>query len=487
MTGKRVGIIDYEPSDVPMSMEIRTERIVPQSSSDATRTYRFEITNVGYLDGNSMLTFKANNATAGPDNLRANCWNGGLGAIKRVTFNIGDFVVCDFQELNRLATLLSMNVPPSTRNNFMGHFIGNNMHVKVGTGASQANNGANAGGTGSIHLGTNSGINQGDMSAGAYTGSTSNNRPILASASANDKFGIPLSYIIPALAGGRKMPLFLFKDYRLNIEVEFHGAKAWVNNLDVAGRAANLACASDGDVTYSDIELLIDYILPPASVMNQDEAQSAAQGGYRFEFPNYVLVKKNLPVVANPRELQDVEHRLGLNGREVHHIYQFKDFGHGANPENHVLLAQSIDGVNDEEYNIEVNGVKLYPDFKFNNADQYNQVSSCLSKPLFISKAQYASDDNALYAELASIESGLQGNIKPLCVDLTNGNSGVVGAGTIINNHPISFQYRRRPCSAVAGIATDNKRQMNVSYYAALSRFVNVQSTPKGSNVIVSY
>lgn len=481
-------LIDYEPSDVPMSMEIRTERIVPQSSSVATRTYKFEITNVGYLDGNSMLTFKANNGTAGPDNLRANCWNGGLGAVKSCRFSIGDFMVCDFQELNKLATLLSMNVPPSTRNNFMGHFIGNNFHVKVGTGASTANNGpSTTAGTGSVHLDFISGINQGDISAAnTYANAASTSRPILAAAADNDKFGIPLSYIIPALSGGRKMPLFLFKDYRLHIEVEFHGAKEWVNNLDRKA-AGNLSCASDNDISYSDVELLIDYILPPAVVMNQDEAQSAAQGGYRFEFPNYILVKKNLPAVANARELQEVEHRLGLNGREVHEIYQFKDFGDLGNAERSVMLNQGIDGVNDEEYNVEVNGVKLYPDYKFNNADQYNQVSMALNKPLFVPKAMYASDDNSIYSELASLESGLQGNLKPLCVDLKNGNPGVVGAGTIINNHPVSFQYRRRPCDAVANICNDKKRAMNVSYYASVSRFVNVTSTPKGSNVIVSY
>jgi len=473
-------LIDYEPQDVPSNMEIRTETINPINSSDSTRTYKFEITNVGYLDGNSMLTFKVKNNTA--DNLRANCWNGGLGAIKRATFSIGDFMVSDFQELSRMATLLSMNVPPSTRNDFMGHFIGNCLHLDIAQDANALRNG-NAGGTGSLIVTTDSGANFGDTSAN-YNAAASLNRPILADANLNDKFGIPLSYIIPALAGGRKMPLFLFKDYRLHIEVEFYGARKWVNNFDRTGN--HLGCGSDNDVSYSDVELLIDYILPPAFVMNQDEAQSAKEGGYRFEFPNYVLIKKKLAAVPAARELQESEHRLGLNGREVHHVYQFKNYTTFNNKKT-VLTEQVIDGVNDEEYNLEVNGVKLFPDYKFNNASQYDEVSHCLGRPLFVPRGMYFSDDNSLKSELVGRDVGLQAVQKPLCVDLSNGNPGVVGAGTIINNHPVVFQYRRRPCDAIANKNYDQKAEMDVSYYASLSRLVNVTSTPMGSNVVVSY
>ena len=477
-------LINYEPQDVPSNMEIRTERIVPISSSSATNTFKFEITNVGYLDGNSMLVFKANNNTAGPNNMRANCFNGGLGAIKRVQFRIGDFMVCDFQELSRLSTLLNMNVPPSTRNNFMGHFIGNCFHLEAGESASTAKNGPNVGGVGSLIVSNDNGADYGDLNNN-NNAAVSRNRPITATAASNDKFGIPLSYIIPALSGGRKMPLFLFKDYRLHIEVEFNGAKSWINDFSKSGAGEHLVPAADNDISYSDVELLIDYILPPAVVMNKDEEASAKEGGYRFEFPNYVNIKKKLSAVTNARDLQDEEHRLGLNNREVHQIYQFKKYT-DKDASKSVLLEQKIDGVNDEEYNIEVNGVKLYQDFKFNNADHYNQMNYCLGKPLFIARGQYFSDDNSIAAELCASETGLQGTFKPLGVDLSNGNSGVIGAGTIINNHPISFEYRRRPCSNTNN-NLDYKRAMDVDYYCSLSRFVNVTSTPQGSNVIVSY
>jgi len=473
-------LIDYEPSDVPMNMEIRTEKITPINSSAATNTFKFEILQVGYLDSNSMLTFKANSTTGNAS--RANCWNGGLGAVKRVRFLIGDFEVCDFQELDRLSTMLNMNVPPATRNNFMGHFIGNQFVVKVGEEASTANNGPNAGGTGSFHLSGDSGISQGNLNGGNYAGVAINSRPILQTAASNDKFGIPLGYLIPALAGGRKIPLFLFKDYRLHIEVEFHGARNWVN--DITRTANNLIPAADSDVSYSDVELLIDYILPPAAVMNADEAASAQQGGYRMEFENYVLIKKKLPAVGTARELQEVEHRLGLNGRECHKIIQMKQYE--TVDSSYFVITNPIHGVNDEEYNLEVNGVKLYQDFKFNNADQFNQVNMALGIPLYVPRSMYFSDDNTLFCELASFESGLQANYKPLMVDMKNGNAGVVGAGTIINNHPVVFQYRRRPCSNAA-TNPDFKRAMDVSYYCGLSRFVNVTSTPKGSNVVVSY
>lgn len=477
-------LINYEPTDVPMNMEIRTEKITPINSSAATNTYKFELLQVGYLDSNSMLTFKANNATGGGNNMRANVWNGGVGAVKRVRFSIGDFMVCDFQELDRLATILNMNVPPATREGLLGHFLGNQFRVRVGESASTADFGASTtAGTGSLYLDPDkSGMNQGDLN-NSYNGATSLSRPILADANANEKFGIPLGFLIPALSGGRKIPLFLFKDYRLHIEVEFYGARNWINDFTRTG--ANLHPASDSDVSYSDVELLIDYILPPAMIMNADEAQSAQEGGYRMEFENYVLIKKKLAAVGSARELQEDEHRLGLNGRECHKIVQMKQYD--TVDSTYFITPRPIHGVNDEEYNVEINGVKLYQDYKWNNADQYNQCNMALQKPLYLPRSMYFSDDNTIFSELASDASGLKANYKPLMVDLTNGNAGVVGAGTVINNHPITFQYRRRPCSAAANICRDFKEAMDVSYYCGLSRFVNVTSTPKGSNVIVSY
>jgi len=480
-------LVDYSINDTADILDIRTEKIEPISSS--ALVYKFRIDNVGYLDENSMLVFKCNKSSTatGGHRLRVNAWNGGLGGVKRCTFSVGDFIVNDFDELNRISTLENLNVPPGRRNEFWSHYIQNHLEVEPAEAAETEQTGAAQGGAGSIVSSVLNGSLYGDVTNN-LAGAAPQTFSIQTDSTKNEKIGIPLGWIIPALKG-RQFPLFLFQDYRVHIEVEFHGASKYVNNFSQAPGAglnnSHLA-AVDSDVDIAEVNLLIDYILPPPDFMNKDRESTMKEGGYRIEFPNYSVVKKTLPAETTARNLQEVEHRLGQNGKELHKIYQFKSRS-GATLNKRIFLDQQINGVNEEEYNLVVNGNEIYPQYVWNNASQYHQMTLALDKELYVARPLYYSDDNTLFSQLTTKNTGLQAVFKPLACDMRNGNPGVVGAGTKIDNHPIVFKYRRRPRDSGTS-CDDQKVGMDIEYHCISSRVMNVQSglNGKGTQILIT-
>ena len=84
-------LTDYSVDDQESIMDIRTERLDPIVSSDYRYTFRLDT--MSYVDRNSMLTFKCNASAAAAGNVRVNCFNGGLGAIKSIELQVGDFQI----------------------------------------------------------------------------------------------------------------------------------------------------------------------------------------------------------------------------------------------------------------------------------------------------------------------------------------------------------------------------------------------------------
>ena len=123
-------LMNYSEDLQPNSVDIRTEYLEPISSS--TYKYTFRLDQMGYLDTNSMLVFK-NVAVGGGNNnkCRVNSWNGILGQIKRVIFQVGDNIINDVQDIYKYATIKNMNVPPSVRNQFHGKYLGNSFVNRV--------------------------------------------------------------------------------------------------------------------------------------------------------------------------------------------------------------------------------------------------------------------------------------------------------------------------------------------------------------------
>jgi len=582
MSGTIADMLDYSLKEVPQQSEIRTETIEPNNSTtDSTRVFKYTIRNVGFLEGTSMLTFKLKRLSGTNGNLRINMWNGALGCIKNAVLKVGDFEINNCQDVDRIATLMNLNQSVLQRRNVMGHYLGNSMELEVNkSGAVAAHTNAPNGTPsvqGQIFLDeTHSGLNFGTNTDG--TGKVINSLSINSDTTLNEKFGIPLNMIFPCLKG-RSLPLFLFTDYNIQIEFEMNFADRFAYNIgktfDGGHTHADYMALSD-NVGFANVELVVDYLLPPSSVINNYIEQTSSSGGYRFEFPQIAVVKKKLAAVSTSKELQEVEHRLGQTGKEVHNIIQMKRFtdfkdkngssialtsatttnasstltavssldgisanakitgtniqantfvksvqvvagdnqitlmgsdgaarnasGGGAqtdvvivNPSAHglnrrILQGQSIDGIDEEEYNVEVNGLDVFPQFIYNNASQYDKMSNVLDGDMIVPRPMYFTDPNSVQQRLAPINEGLIANYKPLGVDLRNGNDAIVGGGTIINSgSPLIFKYKRKPKSnSYQGNDIDMRKEMDVDYYITHARVVVVKKLPKGTQVMVS-
>jgi len=582
MSGTIADMLDYSLKEVPQQSEIRTETIEPNNSTtDSTRVFKYTIRNVGFLEGTSMLTFKLKRLSGTNGNLRINMWNGALGCIKNAVLKVGDFEINNCQDVDRIATLMNLNQSVLQRRNVMGHYLGNSMELEVNkSGAVAAHTNAPNGTPsvqGQIFLDeTHSGLNFGTNTDG--TGKVINSLSINSDTTLNEKFGIPLNMIFPCLKG-RSLPLFLFTDYNIQIEFEMNFADRFAYNIgktfDGGHTHADYMALSD-NVGFANVELVVDYLLPPSSVINNYIEQTSSSGGYRFEFPQIAVVKKKLAAVSTSKELQEVEHRLGQTGKEVHNIIQMKRFtdfkdkngssialtsatttnasstltavssldgisanakitgtniqantfvksvqvvagdnqitlmgsdgaarnasGGGAqtdvvivNPSAHglnrrILQGQSIDGIDEEEYNVEVNGLDVFPQFIYNNASQYDKMANVLDGDMIVPRPMYFTDPNSVQQRLAPINEGLIANYKPLGVDLRNGNDAIVGGGTIINSgSPLIFKYKRKPKSnSYQGNDIDMRKEMDVDYYITHARVVVVKKLPKGTQVMVS-
>ncbi len=591
-------LLDYSLKEVPQQSEIRTETIeTNNATTDTSKVFKFTIRNVGFLEGTSMLTFKLKNLSGGNnDKFRVNLWSGALGCIKNAHLRIGDYEVQNAQDVDRIAAMLNLNKSVLQRRNVLGHYLGNSLELEVLAAAAAARgSGTDATGRGQIvYSDSNSGVNFGTAADG--TGAAVNSLAVNSNVALNEKFGIPLSMIFPCLKG-RSLPLFLFTDYNIQLEFEMNFSDKYAYNLTnvpqtVAGIAVPYkpSAAADSfspysalttDVGFNEVQLVVDYMLPPSSVINNFLEQTTKQGGYRFEFPEIAVVKKKLAAVGNSKEVQEVEHRLGQTGKEVHNVVMAKRFvdykkregssitrsatsasasaptitninceniSVGAlavsasistagtpkyvvsvdvanrtltlsgncevgapttedmtftNPNSmgqarKILQHQAIHGVDEEEYKLEVNGLDLYPNFIYQNASQYNQMSMVMGEDLILPRPMYFNDPNAERQRLAPMEDGLVAQYKPLGADLSNGNPQIVGGGTtIMSGSPLIWKYKRKPRINGSGNGTDAtenakgkspdyRGEMDIDYYITHSRVVVVKKLPKGTSVMVS-
>jgi len=163
-----------------------------------------------------------------------------------------------------------------------------------------------------------------------------------------------------------------------------------------------------------------------------------------------------------------------------------------------ILGHQAIHGIDEEEYNVEVNGLDLYPQNIYNNASFYNQMSMVMGEDLILPRPMYYNDPNAERQRLAPIQDGLVAQYKPLGADLSNGMNAVVGGGTtIMSGSPLIWKYKRKPRMNGHGdgtdatenqseVAIDYRGEVDVDYYITHSRVVVVKKLPKGTSVMVS-
>jgi len=482
-------LTDYKVDDTESIMEIRTERLDPIVSS--AYRYQFRLDTSSYIDRNTMLTFKAHASAAASDNVRLNCWNGGLGCIRSVELQVGDFSVQKIENVNLWATANHLYAKtPSVQNKKLSHYLHNALKYEVVPVAGAADCDV----VGSIKPDNlNSGVNYGRADTGA--GVAINNMKLNADAANNETIGIPLGMLLPML-NDRDLPLFLFTNYKVHLTIEFESdSSLCANNITQFNYAANERLnASAGEVLFSNVELVADYLILPSRVQNSVLEETSKEGGYSLDFLNVDNIKKTIDA-ATANTTQEVEHRINLINQECHYLQMFKSLPNTMSDK--VLLGQRSDGVSLEKIQYNVNGVDIFTAGKISNAvEMYNNVSYTLGKDLQVVKPLYVKDPNTVASLLAPPQQGLQGKYKPLMLDLRNGEPTRRGGGRFIGEYPIRVIYERTPSAAADttwfnannfSLVEAENGSLKVDYFAGTTRIMNVKTMPNGSmNVLVS-
>jgi hypothetical protein len=482
-------LTNYNVADTESIMEIRTERLDPIVSS--AYRYQFRLDTSSYIDRNTMLTFKCHTTAGASDNVRLNCFNGGLGAIRSVELQVGDFSIQKIENVNLWSTANHLYAKtPSVQNKKLSHYLHNALKYKVNPVAGAADCDV----TGSIAPDNDkSGVNYGRSDTGA--GAAINNMKLNQTASNNETIGIPLGMLLPML-NDRDLPLFLFTNYKVHLTIEFESASsAFANNITQNNYAANQRlAATDGEVLFSDVELVADYLILPSRVQNSVLEETAKEGGYVLDFLNVDNIKKTIDA-GTANTTQEVEHRINLINQECHYLQMFKTLPNTMSDK--VLLAQRSDGVSLEKIQFNVNGVDIYTAGKVGNpCELYNNVTYTLGTDLQVVAPLYKKDPNTIASLLAPPQQGLQGKYKPLMLSLQNGEPTRRGGGRFIGEYPIRVIYERTPSAAAdtTWFAANNfslveaeQGTLKVDYFVGTTRIMNVKTMPNGSmNVLVS-
>jgi hypothetical protein len=257
----------------------------------------------------------------------------------------------------------------------------------------------------------------------------------------------------------------------------------------------NLACA-DGDIQVvpDSVELLVDYLIYSSQTQEATRAKTIKEGGLLLSYHNINTIKKHIPSATVNKE-QQVEHRLGLQNQEIHYLQQFKKLVDTPQKgSNKVLLGQRSDSVSIESYQYNIKGGDQFPEgFRQSATAQYDMLNETLSADAKVLKPLYCMDVNSEYSLVSPYPSGISGQYKVLACDLQNDERYQRGGGTFNGSYPVIFKYRRRPhdeinstVSTRTDVAIGKKEDgaMDVIYYAATTRSVNILSQASGAVLI---
>ena len=385
-------LTDYQVDDQDNNMSIRTETLDPIVSS--SYRYQFRLDTSAFLDKNTLLTFKPQaSGGLGAGNGRLNVWNGGLGCIKAIEFQVGDFQVQRIEDINLWSSLnMLYNLPPAVQVKKLGHYIHNQAQYKVQNQSQATTLGASDQRGQIIVDNTNSGINFGQSDDA--TGVAINSFALSTDKSANQQIGIPLGMLLPML-NNEELPLFLMTNYKVHITIEFESnASKFCNDISKTnfGAGESLA-AADGEIEFKDVQLLVDYLILPARIQNSYLERTQAEGGFNLDFVNPVNVKKSEAAHSVANVEYNVEHRINVINQEVHYLQQCKSLASTTAAKafyNKVLLGQRIDGFSLEQIQFSVNGVDVYTHgFVSNNCELYNNCAYVLGRDLQVVKPLY--------------------------------------------------------------------------------------------------
>ena len=488
-------LLDYKTVDIPSFMEVRTEKIEPITFNSSDLRYVFRLEPSGFLDENTLLQFKLNrSANATNDELRVNSATGALGAIKRVIFRVGDFIINDTDGVEQLMPLLKMMKKRRVDvNSYEAYYYGNQFHSKTIETADS----------------TYGQIEPDDALNGYnYTSGTANSLKITTTPTSNFKYGIQLGVLIPALKDvleGQGFPLYLCSEYKVYIEIEFNQPSVYLN-----ADTATTRRAIDADLDPpSEVQILADYLIYPTSVLENARKMTQKEGGLVLDFLNWVKVEQQLTVNAGSVVLVDdnatylengveqdlttkKDFRIGMENKELHTLLMVKQkTTTDSEAKGKVFLGSRMEGLTSESIQIKVNGVDVFQEPVNNTSSQFDQVFMSLGyHDLQVERPCFFNDPNSIVSGYTSFDSGLQGIYKPLMYDARVYDQGILGSGTQIGRYPLLVRYEATPASKIitygesdSGVQSCSQEDgdYDVNFYCALSRRAVIQSDANGA------
>ncbi|MGI9555875.1 MAG: hypothetical protein ACR2M9_03360 [Cyanophyceae cyanobacterium] len=397
--------------------------------------------------------------------------------------SVGDQILEETREFQQVA--FSDRVVKHDRDSlqkYHAHYWGNAFFSEV----DEAANAAEASGTGQTVMSDDCGIYFGTPAAG--TNRVVRSAAITANKDDNYQVGIRLGQLFKCL-DGRTLPLFLFDEYRIYIDIEFNDGSVFVNDI-TTGSATATYKAGEGVITATDVKLQLDYLILPQSMLEKDRARTNASGGLQLVYPTYKVIEKVLAAGTAGVE-QQAEFRLGLTDLEVHSLTMIKklttaDSADFVGRNRSLLLSGQIsDGMPQEKFQVEVNGIPQYPFFKSHKSSQHDQMEYAAGDTVKMERPFFYTDKNDIVSELTPKTSGLQGTYSPLAISLRSGVPAVLGGGTTIGQYPILWRYRRTPEDQASPfvLQNDTTGSMDLLFIAKVSTMTTVESTPAGMKI----
>jgi hypothetical protein len=478
-------LMDYTVVDAPSRMDVRSDTIDPLNSSAFNYRFRLEPTSV--LGRDSLLLFKLQ-STVGGDEIRASLMAGGLAGIKTARLSVGDQIVEEVRDFDKV----KFHDFVSTRDRSeLSRFHSRYWGCDFRSAPSQTS----ASGVGALETATTGQIVMSDK-CGTYFGAPANyanavvrNQSVTTAAANNYQIGIRLGRLFECI-NSQNFPVFLFDQYRIYIDIEFHDASHFVNDISTVRNAhPAVQSAQDGTISFQDVKLQVDYHILPTEMLDRIRQSTLQEGGLRLEYPVYKVIEKTLTAPGLGTQ-QSADLRLGLSDLEVHEITMCKQYtgvtADGATfpgRNRSLMLGLASDGAAQEEYNVTVNGEDQFPFFYSSKSSQHHLQELATGKEVRMERSFYYTDQNDLDSGLTTIGSGLQGTYSTLGISLRNGNPIVVGGGQMIGAYPVVFRYKRTPVAHSANNGTQNAA-MDVKFLCKVSGQTVVQSTVKGMEVV---
>ena len=307
-------------------------------------------------------------------------------------------------------------------------------------------------------------------------------------------FQIKLSDLFPMLKN-IQLPLFVFNE-PVSVELTFN------TQADGAAQLGNVACAGvdPGGITYStavflntnSVKFLADYLTYDDDTMNQTAAQVMSAEGLQMPYEDLIETIKSVPVVAGLTGVNSttVNTDVAVSNRRVRSLLVTTKKNLESNPLSGAYHSNAQ--ANNDEINVKINDVSLYPNDVKKEAQKQYELSKVFGRDIECHNVEYSLDaltnkqdpanavNNILIPNATLFEghpqSHLLGTNNYIGIDLSSSPENRPGTGTLIGDKPIQLKrvFKR--------VTAENNKGHTMRVFAMVERMMVI----KDGSILVS-